>query len=87
MIRRPNIRAGCFQNNLHSRHSGNRHYFPRGFKLYLYGRMCRWCHRRFYFNDIDRYPKLCFGCGLYLINLERSAEINYTSEYDDYIPF
>jgi hypothetical protein len=61
MIRRPNVRAKCFQHNLRARSTRNRYYMPRDHKLYSRWR-CRWCQRGHSTWDYWLWPNLCHGC-------------------------
>ncbi len=80
MIRRPNVRARCFQHNLRARSPRNRHYLSRPHKLYLYGRFCRWCRREYYLTYFDAFPKLCRGCAQYLIDFWNDHTIALTTD-------
>lgn len=73
MIRRPNVRARCFQLNLQARWPGNRKYDHRSHKLYV--KTCRWCKRPREWLPDSEYPRLCYGCADWLKRSEWNATI------------
>lgn len=69
MIRRPNVRAKCFQHNYRVCTPLNRYYSPRKYKIYTRYR-CRWCQRPHQTWNFYWYPGFCYGCFSYMINFE-----------------
>lgn len=68
MIRRPNVRARCYVPNLQTKSIVNRKYWSMPDRCYVV--QCNWCHRPLSVCYYLKWPRLCGGCGEYLIDLE-----------------